>query len=132
MKTRREFSVTRAPRILLIDDDPLFGKTLTRVAHSANIPLVYTTTPRAVDATKIRALFDVIITDYDLQNVTGIQIIQRLEIFNQALPTILVSSYLGFRVPNLPASILFTIHKCEGPQRILHAALCAHSGLTRR
>jgi CheY-like chemotaxis protein len=118
-----------APRVLLIDDDPLFGAILSRLAQAGNIVLDHVVSSRSMDMHNIRDAYDFIITDYDLGNVTGIQLIQSLEACNQALPAILVSSYGGIPHPKLPPSILFSLHKCEGPQRILYRALCAYNGI---
>ena len=125
------FLFSTAPRVLLIDDDPLFGAILSRLAKAANIVLKHEASPGAVDAHKIRDNYDFIIADYDLQKVTGIQLIQSLESCNQALPTILVSSYGGVPSTKLPPSILLSLHKCEGPQRILYAALCAYNKMIK-
>ena len=122
---KKDFVFCRAPRVLLIDDDPLFGVILFRVALAGKIALNHVVSPGAVEADKIRETYDFIITDYDLGNITGVQLIHSLEACNQALPTILVSSYRGIPSPNLPQSILYSIHKCEGPQRILYAAVHA-------
>ena len=119
----------RGPRVLFIDDDPVFGAILTRVAHAGKIALDHITSSRAVDLRNVRKSYDLIVTDYDLGNVTGIQLIRSLEAWDQALPTILVSSYGEIPSLHLPASVLLTLHKCEGPQKILYAALRAYNGL---
>jgi DNA-binding NtrC family response regulator len=118
------FLPTRPPRILLVDDDPSFGSILTRLAAAGNIHLEHRASPRGLDVSKVRESYDVIITDYDLENVTGIQLIHSLEACDQSLPTVLISSHQEIR-REMPRSVIYSLCKSEGPQRILVAALWA-------
>lgn len=116
-------SFSHSPRLLLVDDDPLFGHILTRVARAGNIQLTHTLSPRTMNTLEVRKSFDVMIIDYGLTNVTGVQLVRALENCEQSLPTVLVSSYKILPSKTLPASIVLILHKSEGPQKILHATL---------
>ena len=131
MKSGSEFVFHRAPRVLLIDDDPLFGGIVLRLAQAGNIILKHAKSLKALHGLDIKNSFDLIITDFELENVTGIQLIKILESRNQALPTILISSYSRILSRHLPLSIVYTLHKCEGPQRILYAALCLFNKIAK-
>lgn len=117
------------PRILLIDDDPLFGAILDRMARQGNIPLRHILSPRLLNVTGLRKSYDLLIVDYDLQNMTGIQLVRGLEGMLQSLPTLLVSSYNRITSGPLPESVFASLHKSEGPQKILWSVL-THAGVT--
>lgn len=111
-----------SPRVLLVDDDLLFCTTLRRLAEHAGISLHTVTSVRSMEKIYFGAQFDVLITDYELPNITGIQLVRALEACGRGVPSVLVTSYAG--VPGvLPSSILASLHKSEGPQRILCAAV---------
>ncbi len=113
-----------APKILLVDDDELFGAILVRVAREGGIALTHLTSPRPLSAGKVRGVFELLIIDYDLQNVTGAQVVRGMEEARYALPTLLVTSYgkLPSRL-SLPSSIVCSVPKSEGPQKILLRAV---------
>ena len=110
-------------RILLIDDDVVFSKIVDKVARLGGINLTVVNSLKGWDWSTYKT-YDAIVVDYDLGNITGIQLVRSLENENSAclVPTILVSSY---RNPgrNWPASIRHFLHKSEGPQRILRVAI---------
>jgi CheY-like chemotaxis protein len=119
------FLFPSAPRVLLVDDDPLFSGILSRLAISGNIRLEHVASPREVELATLRATYDLIITDYDLPNITGVQMIRSLELCRQDLPTVLITSFDEIPEKPLPSSVLLSMHKWEGPQRILYSSLTA-------
>ncbi len=120
-----------APRVLLIDDDPLFGGIFQRVAHTGNVYLHHIGSPNEVRAERVRKDYDLIICDYELKNLTALQMLRVLEAARQSLPTVLISSYLQFPKTKLPESVFACLHKSAGPQKILFETLSAFNKLDR-
>ncbi len=116
----------KLPRILLVDDDPVFGMILRQTAEKAKLPLTHILSPAKLDIRKVRDNYDLLISDYDLENVTGVQLTRQLETFGQSLPTILISAYGKLPDVQLPNSILCSLQKAEGPQKILYTSLNAY------
>src|SRR4051812_44850400 len=78
------------PRLLLIDDDPVFGKIMQRVARNLGAPLTYVQSVSKMP--EVRAdVFDVAIVDYDLGSVTGLELMACLENQGLSIPVVLVS-----------------------------------------
>ena len=113
------------PQILVVDDDVVFGKIVGRIAELGGIPLTFVHCLKSWDWSSHNK-FDVVIVDYDLGHITGLQLIRSVENFCRSVPTILISSHLKIRRREWPSSIVHFLHKSEGPQRILATALCAH------
>ena len=116
-----------APRLLLVDDDPIFGKIMTRLAEQSRVNL---TCCRSLDelGQKVWWNFHAGIIDYDLGTANGIELIQTMEKTLGTLPVILVSQGNAISVPisQWPTSIKAFIHKTLGHVAILEAALAAH------
>lgn len=115
-----------------MDDDPLFGNILSKLAIAGNIHLEYVASLKKLDMENLKERYDLIITDYDLENLTGIQLIRVLEACNQILPTIMVSSYGKVPTGDLPPSVICSLNKSEGPQKILYNAVCAFQTLSKK
>lgn len=115
------------PRILLVDDDPVFGKILTRLAEQSRVHLTYC---RSLDELGEKAWwqFQAAIVDFDLGNSTGLELIAQLERILGPMPVILVSQgHLVDVAPNRwPASVKGFIDKALGHVAILEAAIAAH------
>jgi DNA-binding response OmpR family regulator len=119
----------RAPRILLIDDDELFGALAERYARGRNIRLTYLKSPRALALAGIRGGWDLMLVDYDLQNMTGFQLVRGLERLAQDVPTLIVTSHGRLPETERPAAVRGAVNKSEGLERILSLALlCLGAG----
>jgi two-component SAPR family response regulator len=110
------------PRILLLDDDELFGKTMQREACRGHIDLTYWSTLKG-KASPLLSEFDLIIVDFDLQNISGVQFAQMMHRYIRGIPIMLVSTYEHISRSQLPSSITNFFPKKIGPAKILEEAL---------
>jgi DNA-binding response OmpR family regulator len=117
----------RTPNVLLVDDDAVFGRILSRVAEQSRTRL---TCCRSLDelGEKDWHDFDAAIVDFDLGTATGLEVIRQMEKFG-SLPIILVSHGREVDIPISlwPHSIKGFIHKSLGPFAIMEAAVAAYT-----
>ena len=111
--------------LFLIDDDPMFVKTMKLVAAHEGISLTSSGSFVDVQAHVRELAFDVAIVDYDLGSVTGVEVSQYLEHFVGSKPTIVISiSDRNDDVSSLWAHpYVRFVHKNSGHSAILHAAI---------
>lgn len=115
-----------APRVLLIDDDPNFGKIMTRAAAVSGIKLQFCKSLDEFAKLQSRE-YDVIVLDYDLGAVTGCELARYLESMDpREIPVVLVSQTKMRGSNKWPGSIREFVHKGLGPFAILDAAFEAH------
>ncbi len=110
------------PRILLVDDDEMYGKILARAASQAGIDLVYCRSLEEFGKLKDFD-FDVALIDYDLGAVTGCELTVYLEHYTKSeVPVVLISQSELKRDRQWPSSIQEFILKDRGPHAALEAA----------
>jgi DNA-binding NtrC family response regulator len=109
-------------RILLIDDDPIFGRIMTVRAELDGIDLTYIPSVRDVYHLS-KWEFDIAIVDYDLGIVNGIQLGNYFEDFVHPISILLTSAQIGVETKKWPVSIKGYIDKKAGAQLILKTAL---------
>ena len=113
-------------RILLVDDDPVFAKIIKRAAEFRGVSLAHCSTLDEF-AKLQQSEYDVLIMDYDLGAVTGLELASYYEKFSAAeTPVILVSKTARLDTRKWPDSIREFVHKDLGPLAILSAAFEAH------
>lgn len=107
-------------RLLLVDDDPLFGKILKQEAKKNNISVVVCI---SLDNPELLAgqTFDAAVVDYDLGNMTGPELGNYLVATLGKIPILLVSGKQRETVKE--ANIGGFVLKEAGYQAILEAAL---------
>ena len=66
------------PKVLLIDDDPLFCKTMQKVAHRSSVRMMTCTSAEAVSKIKESDEFDVVLLDYFVDKVTAPELLPQL------------------------------------------------------
>ncbi len=116
------------PRILLVDDDIVFGKIMMKIAHREQIPLTYYSSVK--DIAKLSHFdFDLGIFDYDLGAITGLQLTEFLERYLRTVPIILISQYRHIDPKFWPASVKEFVPKSAGAYGILNYALGLFSRL---
>lgn len=114
------------PRVLLVDDDPTFGKIMDRTAMHENIKLDYCKS--LADFSSLRSWdYDVIIMDHDMGAVTGEELASYVEESTaREIPVILVSQTQRNDSKKWPGSIRKFMHKSLGPKAIFDSVVEAH------
>lgn len=114
-------STARPPRILLVDDDPVFGRIMGKVAERERVPLTYIHAVEELDSMNSRD-FDLGIFDYDLGPITGVQLSGLLDRYLGKIPVILISQYKHLERRSWPSNVKEFISKTEGAYGIIHRA----------
>lgn len=110
------------PRILLVDDDPLFLHMMEFVAQREGIPLITFNSPKEAYQ-KVGTLdFDIAILDYNLGLVSGVQLATFIRNRVRSVPAILVSQS-DFPRRSLHGLFSQALDKASGPNKILGSAL---------
>jgi len=114
------------PRVLLIDDDPTFGRLMLKAAKTKDVEMTYCKS--LADFRLLKDLnYDVMIIDYDLGEVNGSELTTYIEQYSkEEIPTILVSQTNQVDSSSWAATIREFVHKRVGPFAILDAAFEAH------
>ena len=79
-------------RFVVIDDDPLFGNIMTRFAKAQGTEVDYFESMREFEPCSRARRYDAAIVDYDLGDMTGIDIAEQLQVLFGDIPLVLVSS----------------------------------------
>lgn len=112
-------------KILLIDDDPLFGKIMQHYAAKMGSSLTFIDSVDKLTDEVLRD-FDVAVIDYDLGSCTGVELVKYLNNRLGSMPIVLVSQTQRTESERWPDSIHEFVHKTLGPYAILDAAAEAH------
>jgi len=118
---------TKSPKIVLIDDDPIFLNLMEFAAEKAGFEVEsYASLGELGHLGSIKK-FDLAIVDYQLEQMTGVEIAEYFSVFFADIPLILVSAN---REENLdktkwPKSITRFVSKHEGFSEVLNAARSA-------
>lgn len=112
------------PKLLLVDDDLIFGKVMQKIAGQAGIQLTYFSSVKGLE--KLSSLnIDIGLVDYDLGSITGLQLARFLENYLSQLPVILISQYKHINLAHWPKSVIGFVPKSNGSYGILSAAIKA-------
>ena len=115
------------PRILVVDDDPTFGKLMERAASVKGIDMTYCKS--VDDFNTLQSLnFDAVVMDYDMgEAMNGFDLTKQLEKkLTKEIPVILVSQTERQDAKKWPQAIREFVHKKLGPAAILDATFEAH------
>jgi two-component SAPR family response regulator len=114
------------PRILLVDDDVIFGKIMQKIAQREHIPLTYYSSVRSLSQLT-QFNYDIGLFDYDLGPITGLQLTDFLERYLQEMPIVLISQYKQIGGRSWPNSVVNFVPKSVGSYGILNAAFKAYA-----
>ena len=116
--------VAQKPRILLVDDDPLFLAEIKRLAKANQFDVIDYSSVKEIYWNLSENHFDVGIIDYGLGMVTGVQLARFLERSIPKFPMILVSAKERIeKSDGWPRCIEDAVSKSVGPHEILSIAL---------
>ncbi len=113
------------PRILVVDDDPSFGRILAQHARLGGVALAFFRSFDEIRGKLGRWRFDAAVVDSDLGEATGVQVARYLERFLLDVPILLVSQS-DLTVPpkeQWPASVREFLFKKVGHRAILDAVV---------
>lgn len=125
-KDHSQSPLSLKPKLLLVDDDPTYGKIMHKAATLHKLHLTY-----CKDMEDFAQLsdfsFDVAIVDYNLGCVNGIELTRYIESYAmKPVPVILVSQTQQRANENWPNSIREFIYKENGPTAVINAACKFH------
>ncbi len=122
------FKPSSYPRILLVDDDPIFGKIVSRSAHQLGASVTYC--ENITDFGKLSDSwndFDVAVIDCNLGFTNGYELVDYMEHYTKkSIPVVLVSQTKQDKKKRWPTTIREFIHKKLGPFAVLNAAFEAY------
>jgi len=117
----------RIPKILLVDDDPIFGAIMRRTAKDVKVDLTFCQS--IAELGELRNLdFDVAVIDYDLGSVTGTELSEYLEKYAGQLPVVLVSNTQRANSETWSQLVKDFVHKKMGAKAIFKAAFTVSAG----
>lgn len=111
----------RSTNILVLDDDPIFCSMLKKIARANGIFVTSTRPNREIGHLPVDGYFDLIVVDYDLGDIDGLQIAR---LFRET-PILLISGKMRRWQDEIaqPISVVNFMHKNKGPKKILAEAL---------
>lgn len=111
------------PKMLLIDDDPGFGRVMKRAAKQLRFQLDYWPTLRRRRASsQLLENIDGLILDFELENISATQFLQFFGRYATTIPVIVVSSYEKLPLESFPQSVKAVFSKQRQPAEILRLA----------
>lgn len=83
------------PRILLVEDDNHIGRIIELALAGLGVPYEFVTALSAEEGWDLwmHAPFDLLLTDYNLRGMTGLQLVEQLKAHGVTAPMILVTAY---------------------------------------
>jgi CheY-like chemotaxis protein len=114
------------PKILLIDDDPIFGKIMERTGKQLRLDITFCQSVAELGAIEDFD-FDVAIIDYDLGAVTGYELTSYLSEYAGNVPVVLISNNADAQLKGWAQGITQFVHKKLGPYSIFKAAVLANT-----
>ena len=114
-------------RLLLVDDDPLFGLTMRKIARSYDIPITYCSSVEDIPKLEHPETFTGAIIDIELdRQITGVEVAKYFSAASGIdFPVLLVSSSskYAFFADTWPSCVRGFENKMAGAERILERTL---------
>ncbi|MBQ48190.1 MAG: hypothetical protein CMP10_12210 [Zetaproteobacteria bacterium] len=116
---------TSETRVILVDDDPIFGRLMAKIAEVNGIKLDYFDSMESVGFVANFNTYNVAILDYDLGNETGLEIAGIVPHFIKDLPVVIVSqtNRTEFDSRFMPNNVNKFLLKERGGEKILSEAV---------
>lgn len=115
----------RPKRILVIDDDPAFGRIIKALAESRGYTCDWVESLDALGRVGRVGEYDLAILDYFLEQFTGGEIAEYVEVFFSKIPVVIVSSRPDIHAQQRkwPPCVKLFVDKLSGAKSILDEAL---------
>lgn len=115
---------TKPRRLVLIDDDRVYNAVMLRAAVLAGVELDVFTSLADLGSVGLLGDYDAAIVDYQLEQMTGIEVAEYLSAFFKDVPMVLVSQCdnLPGDPKKWPSSIAKFVPKKAGYQHVLESA----------
>ncbi len=118
----------QSPRLLLIDDDPVFGHIMEQTADRFEVDLDVVQSVDAVGFIAGMKEYDIIIVDQNMQFMSGMEVAAYISSFFETKTVILISSSPVVKDGGLglPSFVSAFVNKNEGYYRVLKKALATY------
>ena len=114
----------KRPNMILVDDDPIFGAVMLKQAEKMGIPLDFYDSLSSLGFISQLAGYDIILVDYQMDHINGIEIAAYMPSFFNDKTVILISgTEIEEQIDHLPDYISAFIHKKVGHKEILDKAM---------
>ena len=122
---------SKALKILVIDDDPAFGKIVKALAEARGIGCDWAPSLESLGRVGKLSGYDGAILDYFLEKFTGAEIAEYVDVFFADIPVVIVSSRPDIHAQrrNWPKCVRQFVDKASGARSILDQALQVFSGV---
>ena len=119
--------MSESPRVILLDEDPIFGIMMERQAEIMGIELDYYESLASLGFISQPGNYDIIIVDYQINHINGIEIAAYVRAFFENKPVFLISSTdLGQKFSELPSYVTGFLPKQRCFQDIINQALVGY------
>ncbi len=118
----------QSPRLLLIDDDPVFGHIMEQTADRFEVDLDVVQSVDEVGFIAGMKEYDIIIVDQNMQFMSGMEVAAYISSFFETKTVILISSSPVVKDGGLglPSFVSAFVNKNEGYYRVLKKALATY------
>lgn len=82
-----------APRLLVIDDEPIVGKRLQQAFGKLGIDVATFTAPQPALAALAKETFDIVVTDLKMEGMDGIEVLRQARRLNPRTRVIIITGY---------------------------------------
>ncbi len=93
MATDRGAQPNAAPQLLIIDDEPIIGKRLQHAFGKVGLNALIFTSPQAALEAMNKATFNVVITDFRMKGMDGLEVFRQVKQLNPKSKVIIISGY---------------------------------------
>ena len=83
----------RAPRLLIIDDEPIIGKRLQQAFTKTGIEAIIFTDPVVAMEAMAEERFSIVITDYRMEKMNGLEVLRQVKTLNPYAKVIMITGY---------------------------------------
>ena len=83
----------KTKRLLVVDDEPIVGKRLQQVFSKIGFEIETYTEPAAAMAAMAARPFDLVVTDFKMEGMDGLEVLRQARAMNPAVRVIVITGY---------------------------------------